>query len=136
LHSSVLSGKEGSRAEQDLKVRFPPSFRAFLKHFGAGLVFDYSILGLVEESGHWLDIVRANLLAPQTVPRFCLLFAYSGGDEAYHLDTSRRNFASECPVVALRPGGMRRPVADSFLDFLNKARDRMAQTPDAHKAQP
>ena len=111
------------RAEQELEITFPPSFRCFLKRFGGGLVFDYAILGLVEEPGHWLDIVHVNRLVPRHIPRQYVWFVYPRGDGAYYLDTSRRDARGECPVVVFGPNEECVPVADSFLDFLSQARE-------------
>jgi hypothetical protein len=111
-----------ARAEQDLGVTFPPSFRVFLRHFGAGFLWDCEILGLVEEPGHWLDIVQMNRWPPWDIPRHYVLFVYAGGDRGYYLDTSRRDAAGECPVVLCGPNRAGVQVADTFLDFLRKAR--------------
>lgn len=114
------------RAEQELGTTFPPSFRCFLKCFGGGFVFGYEILGLVEEPGHWLDIVHVNRLVPRHIPREYVRFVITPEDGAYYLDTGQRDALGECPVVGFGPGEECVPVADSFLDFLSKARDGLA----------
>ncbi len=123
LQGPVSDGRI-ARAEQELGVTFPPSFRVFLSHFGGGVVFDCEILGLVEEPEHWLDIVQMNCWPPRHIPRHYVLFLYAGGDVAYYLDTSRRDQTGECPVAVVGPDEECVVVADSFLDFLRKAKNR------------
>jgi hypothetical protein len=120
-----VAEKEIVRAEQKLGTTLPPSYRCFLRHFGGGFVFDYEILGLVQESGHWLDIVHVNCLVPRYIPREYVRFVYAPGNGDYYLDTSRRDALGECPVVIFNPSGEDVPIADSFLDFLGKAKDRL-----------
>ena len=120
-----VSDREIARAERALGVALPPSFRAFLSQFGGGFVFDYEILGLADEPGHWLDIVQMNHSPRPGVPRHCVLFLYAGGSCAYYLDTSRRDADGECPVVVFGLDAQGVPVADSFLDFLRMAKDRV-----------
>jgi SMI1-KNR4 cell-wall len=117
-----VSDAQISYAERELGVTLPPSFRTFLRHFGGGFVFDFDILGLVAEPGHWLDIVQMNRLAPRHIPRHCVLFLYAGRDRAYYLDTSRRDLQDECPVVLFASGEEGVVVADSFLDFLRQSK--------------
>jgi hypothetical protein len=114
------------RAEKELATTFPPSFRCFLRRFGGGFVFGYEILGVVEEPGHWLDIVVVNRLVPRYIPHRYVRFVITPGDGAYYLDTAQRDALDECPVVAFGPGDESVPVADSFLSFLSKAKDRLA----------
>jgi hypothetical protein len=110
-------------AERELGVTFPPSYRAFLMQFGAGFVFDYQFLGLAADQGHWLDIVEMNRAPRPSVPRHFIMFVYAGGNCAFYLDTSQRDARGEYAVAVFGPGEEGVPVADSFLDFLHKARD-------------
>jgi hypothetical protein len=114
------------RAEQELETTFPPSFRCFLRRFGGGFVFGYEILGVVEEPGHWLDIVHVNRSVPRCIPHTYVRFVITPREGAYYLDTAQRDAMGECPVVGFGAGKARVPVADSFLDFLCKARDGLA----------
>jgi hypothetical protein len=118
-----VSDRHIARAERELRVTFPPSFRAFLRQFGAGLVFGYEFLGLAEEPGHWLDIVQMNRMPRPGIPRHFIMFIYVSGNCAFYLDTSRRDALGECLVVIFGPDEEVIPVADSFLDFLHKAKD-------------
>ena len=72
------------------------------------------------------NIVHVNRLVPRHIPHQYVRFVITPGDGAYYLDTSRRDALGECPAVAFGPGEERMPVADSFLDFLGKARDGRA----------
>jgi hypothetical protein len=115
--------RQVARAERELRVTFPPSFRAFLRQFGGGFLFDYEFLGLAEEPGHWLDIVQMNRAPRPKIPRHFVMFIYAGGNCAFYLDTSQRDATGECKVVVFGPGEDGIPVADSFMDFLQKAKD-------------
>ena len=117
-----VEGRHIARAERELRVTFPPSFRAFLMQFGAGFLFDYEFLGLAAEPGHWLDIVQMNRTPRPGIPRHCVMFIYAGTC-VFCLDYSRRDALGECAVVVFGPGEDGIPVADSFLDFLHKAKD-------------
>jgi hypothetical protein len=64
-----------------------------------------------------------NRWPPWDIPRYCVLFIYAGGDRAYYLDTSQQDAAGECPVVLFGPSEEGVRIADSFLDFLRKAKD-------------
>jgi hypothetical protein len=112
-----------AHAEQELDVVFPPSFLAFLKQFGAGLLYDLDILGLAEEPGHWLDIVQMNRFPSPRLPRQCLLFIYAGGNRAFYFDTARRDANGEWAVVTFGPDGKTVRIADSFVAFLDMAKD-------------
>jgi hypothetical protein len=113
------------RAELALAARLPPSYRCFLRRFGGGFVFGYEILGVVQEPGHWLDIVHVNRWVPRYIPHTYVRFVITPADGAYYLATAQRDASGECPVVRFDHGGESVPVANSFLDFLSKARDRL-----------
>jgi hypothetical protein len=115
------------RAELALGAKLPASFRCFLRRFGGGFVFGYEILGVVEEPGHWLDIVHVNRSVPRYIPSTYVRFVITPGDGAFYLATDQHDPFGECPVVGFDHGGESVPVADSFLDFLSKARDGLVR---------
>jgi antitoxin YobK len=115
------------RAELALGAKLPASFRCFLNRFGGGFVFGCEILGVVEEPGHWLDIVHVNRLGPRYIPHTYVRFVITPGDGAYYLATVQRGPSGECPVVCFDHGEVSVTIADSFLDFLSKARDGLVR---------
>jgi len=109
-----------AKAEQELGVKFPRSYRIFLRQHGAGTLHHHDIYGLPSD-GLWGDIVRMNRIANRPVPRRYLKFTHEIGEYAYYLDTAQMSPECECPVVVFGPGDEGRTVADSFLDFLRKS---------------
>jgi len=96
------------KAEKYLKVKFPPSYRAFLKEFGAGSFGSTSIEGLHDAKWQgfrtdavWLtqDIRDGGGFADH------LIAVHQFGDgEVFCLDLSRSAKNGEAPVVAVTPG--------------------------------
>src|SRR5689334_2198597 len=84
-----IPDRQVAGAEQELGVTFPPSVLACLRQFGAGFMFDYQLLGLSADQGHWLEIVQMKRVPPDRVPRHFLMFIYAGGNCAFYLVTSR-----------------------------------------------
>jgi hypothetical protein len=70
-----------------------------------------------------LDIVQMNRAPRPGIPRHLVTFIYAGGDCAFYLDTSRCDALGEYAAVVFGPGEEGIPVADSFLDFLHKAKN-------------
>jgi hypothetical protein len=111
------------KAEQSLNLKFPPSYRRFLKEFGCGDIGGEEFYGLINEeftdstvpNGIWLTLnERKNIgLSKEFV------IIYSTGDGTYYaLDTSRTGNDGECPVVALTPDGQTiEDVAEDFGKF-------------------
>jgi hypothetical protein len=131
-------------AERELGTTFPPSYRVFLRHFGAANVGAYQIHGLPDPPQDdaipfWLDLVEAVRMTRSghhPMPHELLYLTNSGGDTWYYLDTSRRDAAGECPVVEFgsvaEQGAI---VAESFLAFLRRRdeedrRDRAERPPE------
>jgi hypothetical protein len=112
--------EEISAAEHMLGVEFPPSYRAFLLHFGSGKLHYYHILGIRPES-LWHDVVLANQLAvPRMASRYVRVID-TVGEYTFYLDTSRRDrLTGECPLVVFGPNVSGRMIAGSFLEFLQK----------------
>jgi hypothetical protein len=122
--SGSASDVEVSAAERELGIIFPKSYRAFLRHYGAGSTHYHEIFGLPRDR-LWGDVVMMNQLASSGVPKHYVKFTSEVGDLAYYLDTSRVDSEGECPVVVFGPGGEAEIVADSFIDFLRKASERL-----------
>ncbi|MCI0463090.1 MAG: SMI1/KNR4 family protein [Gemmataceae bacterium] len=120
LHfSGPVSPDEVAWAEQELGVTFPPSYRAFVLHFGSGRILHYRFLGVHSES-LWGDVVAVNHLAFPRLPRHLIRVAETLDEHSFHLDTSERDEDGECKVCAYGPGAVGRVVADTFLDLLRR----------------
>lgn len=116
---------EIATAEHDLGVVFPSTYRRFLRHFGAGNVLAFEIYGLPRDR-LWGDVVMMNHLAARSVPVPGHYVKFTEDDSrGFYFDTSLRNEAGECPVVAISKyrteNQQEERVASSFLDFLRKA---------------
>src|SRR5262249_6630333 len=118
-------------AERELGVRFPLSYRIFMRHFGAAwLNAPYEIAGLSPhratgpETPQWSHVIDATVsirrVARGHIPDAYVLISDDGGDYKFYLDTSRVDERGESPVLALGPGVDGREVAASFLEFVEK----------------
>ncbi|MBK9031525.1 MAG: SMI1/KNR4 family protein [Myxococcales bacterium] len=96
-------------AEQELGASFPPSYREFLRHYGAlGIPADLAVVhdfcGLADEPGG--DVVRSTLAARDTYQLADHLIVVGKGANAaewFCLDTGRAQDSGECPVVLFDP---------------------------------
>lgn len=106
-------------AEAALGVRLPPSFRAFLLSHNGGGVYDTSIYGVAAEDG--FDLVRLNLRAREDeVPDHLVAFAATISGDVFCFDTSRGD-RGESPVMVIDADeGKLVPIADDFLEWLEK----------------
>src|SRR5438067_1649509 len=99
-------------AEQDLGLTCPPSYRAFLRRFGAGFLFGYEIAGVPlerctdAEPPPWTHVVDDTLgyRRGAQLPEPYVVISSDGGDYWFLLDTSRVDAAGECPVLIWGPG--------------------------------
>ncbi len=112
------------RAETALGVRFPPSYRAFVREFGAGYIAGEEFYGITDENleegpipnGIWLTMTeRQDSDLPEA-----LVVVYSDGEGNYYaIDTSAQAESDENPVVLWVPGASEpddelEVVADDF----------------------
>ena len=124
-------------AEQVLGLKFPPTYRLFLKQFGCGSVAGFEVYGIVNDefeqssipNGIWLTL-RLRRLA-QAPPS--LVFVSDTGDGGYYaIDVSRTSPDGESPVIIWWPG-TNRPleecdvVANDFGQFLHDEVTRAIQ---------
>ena len=96
-------------AESALAVRFPPSYRAFLKELGAGSIRGREIYGILDGDYHnsavpdgiWLTLQeRQDSGLPES-----LVIVYGTGDGDYvAIDTSKQGTNGENPMVLWSPG--------------------------------
>lgn len=113
-------------AEQELKVRFPVAYRAFLERYGAAMGVGFEIAGLFESDNSkppmWKNIV---LVTKQTrralqgwLPDTLLPISSDGASLTFYIDA---NGKEACPVIAYGPGVDGLNVAESFEEFVVKA---------------
>lgn len=115
MNSSKFSNFQGSKeetlicaAEEYLAIKFPPTYRTFLKEFGAGGLGSFEIYGLVNDnfinSGIpdvvWLTAKwRKELRLPDH-----LIPVYGLGDGEYYCLDLKASNGAEAKVVAFVPG--------------------------------
>lgn len=109
-------------AEKVLNLRFPPTYRAFLKDFGCGDIAGFEVYGVISddfENSGIPDAVWITLKMRKSdgLPLSMVLIAES--DEGYYaIDCARDSANDEHPVIEYAPGGGSVPVADDFGCFL------------------
>lgn len=116
-----------ARAEAELGVSFPPSYRSFLASYGAAVCAGFWIAGLFEtdsdeEPPFWSHVVTSTMQLRRSARRLIsqsyVAISDDGGDHKFYLDTGRTDGHGECPVVVLGPGAPGVDVADDFLEFV------------------
>lgn len=111
-------------AEQRLGVRFPPSYRRFVEHYGCGGIGPEEFFGLTEPfiskcpntAWYTLEVRKYGL------PESMIVVQDAGGDIIYCIDTDQTRDDGEAPVIAWIPGlpiseQTLKPVAPTFADF-------------------
>lgn len=114
---------EISRAETDLGVVFPESYRRFLRDFGwAGVSGHFELFGLGPGVPRHLYVVgmtrseRSDFMPP--TPHHLIPVLNDGGGNLYCLDTARDN-GEDCPVVRQdHESGELSEVSSSFISWL------------------
>lgn len=120
-----------AQAESALGVTFPPSYRLFLTHWGAGTAGRYEVSGInappsdPNEPPRWPSVVQDTLLLRRAsrgdIPNHFLPISADGGDYQFFLDTADCDSTGECSVRVLGPGRDGEIVARTFLEFLELA---------------
>jgi len=117
------------QAEQELGVKFPPSYRAYLRYLGAARLLGYDFDGLPDNSMFtgdnpdtpcFLNVVEHTSLFREEVSYFTDTMVYltdNGGPVFFCLDTSVLADDDEAAVFAYF-FGKRIFVAPSFIDFI------------------
>lgn len=122
-----------ARAEETLDLRFPPSYRAFVRDLGAGDIGGHEFFGVIDDqfessavpNGIWLTLQERK---DSDLPRSLVLVSATGDGSYYALDVNseRASAQEESPVVAWTPG-LSTPdqepevVASSFGEFFRRA---------------
>ena len=119
-------------AERSLGIRFPLSYRLFLREFGAAwLTPPYEAAGLPPtrhtgtEPPLWPHVVDVTAMVRRAsrgrIPAGYVPVSGDGSDYTLYLDTGCADQRGECPVVAVGPGLDGVVVAPSFLEFVEWA---------------
>jgi len=113
-----------SVAEEELGLRFPPSYRQFLLEYGCGDIRGTEIYGVIDnefEDGGIPDAIWFTLELRKSVglDEQYVVVAEQGDGSFYAIDTSEADEEGECPVVQLSVGGSRlETLHPSFGAFL------------------
>ena len=97
------------KAEQVLGIKYPPSYRMFLKQLGCGSIAGQEFYGLVDENfnksgipdGVWLTL---NERISSNLPENLIIISSAGDGMDFVLDSDQPNSNNEYPVVAWIPG--------------------------------
>jgi antitoxin YobK len=121
-HASPASEEAIEAAERELGVRFPLSYRAFLRRFGTGSLNGFQIFGIPGDR-LWGDVVMMNQLASRHTSVRYVRFMEDVGDYIYCLDTGRIDDSGECPVLIFGPMVSGKVVAPSFPEFVRLVKE-------------
>jgi len=123
---------DAAEREMGLPRPLPPTYRTFLRYFGAAFCNGHQIAGLPDtrNSGpnvpFWDNVIDASQSSWRGpgkgygVDRHLISLTSNEGSISYYLDTSVQDADGECPVIALGPGYPGVVVGANFLDFLRK----------------
>ncbi|CAG9001018.1 MAG: hypothetical protein CENE_03026 [Candidatus Celerinatantimonas neptuna] len=111
------------KAELALNLKFPPSYRIFLKTLGCGDIEGLEFYGLIDgnfESSSvpnaiWLTLYERKASA---LPDHLVLIYGVDDGTFYAVDTKITGLNGENPIVRYRADGVTEKVADSFGSFL------------------
>jgi len=98
-----------SDAERALGVEFPPTYRSFVRRFGAGDLFGEEIYGVIDgdfdrpavPNGTWITHKRRE---ESGLPEGMIVVAALGEGSDVVLDTAARGQDGEAPVLVWTPG--------------------------------
>jgi hypothetical protein len=126
---SGVSEPDIKYAEELVGLRFPPSYRSWLRQYGVGFFETYELNGVFprELRGDDLPLVgdvavtnQNNRHRPYWNPGWLELLNFEG-DEIYFLDTTKLDYEGEAPVMLIEVGQERPELyARDFFDFLRK----------------
>jgi hypothetical protein len=131
-HPGPVAEADIAAVEQELGVRFPTSYRVFLKHFGAvWLPSSFEVAGLGPGRctdptpplwEHVIDVTAQMRRASRGfIPNAYIRFSSDGRDYAFYFDTANVDANEESPVVVLGPGRDALITAHSFVEFVERA---------------
>jgi len=123
---------DAAEREMCLTRPLPPTYRIFLRYFGAAICNGHEIAGLSDARNDgsqipsWINVIDASEASwggpvkGYGIDRHLIYLTDNSGSIAYYLDTSATGPDGECPVIALGPGYPGVVVGANFLDFLRK----------------
>lgn len=119
-----MSEERVTRAEQQLRLRFPPSYRRFLRAFGSGGVGPEEFFGLTRTDGAGIPNAIWYTLDQRKdgLPESMIVVGASGYGTLYCLNITQEDPEGEAPVVEWDPGLPSEkqsllPIASSFAEF-------------------
>jgi hypothetical protein len=127
-HFGPIANERVEEAEKALGIRFPESYKEFLRQFGAAwLRAPIEIAGLPDKpaSGDtplFSDVVAVN--RGRRGQSAHVKISDDGSEYSFYLDTSAFDAHGECCVRILGPGRENLEVASSFVEFVEKVARR------------
>ncbi|MBN2843094.1 MAG: SMI1/KNR4 family protein [Sedimentisphaerales bacterium] len=110
-------------AEKTLNLKFPPTYKRFLKEFGCGDIYGEEFYGIINEefvnsgvpNGIWLTLNERHNIGLSSE----LVIVHTSGDGTYHaIDTSKVGDSGENPIVLLSPNGEKiKDISEDFGKF-------------------
>jgi len=125
FNSGPVNDTSIADAESKLGLLFPPSYRTFLRRYGASFGQGFEMYGLPPESSadkapQWSNVVKTTLrLRPDSLPQDSVEISHDGVEHGYFLRCSRTDTRYEGPVIEWGPdnnGG--KEVCSDFLEFV------------------
>lgn len=127
LHGEPVPEELISEAENKLGLIFPPSYRLFLKIYGAAALKGGPAIAGIQyppkmddnEPPSWSSVVQDTLMyRPNCAPENSIAISCDGMDMTYHLICSQSDPNYEGYIIEWGPGSdYKTPFATSFLDF-------------------
>ncbi|ASA58318.1 hypothetical protein BSQ33_19640 [Vibrio gazogenes] len=111
------------KAESALNLKFPPSYRVFLKTLGCGDIEGLEFYGLIDDNFESSSVPNAIWLtlherkASGLPDHLVLIYGLDDGT-LYAVDTKTTGLDGENPIVRYGADGVAEKVADSFGSFL------------------
>jgi antitoxin YobK len=128
------------KAENVLGLKFPKSYRDFVKRYGAGSFRSEEILGVIDDNfehstipdGIWLTL---DFRHSANLPCDKLVFYFDGGEEYFCLDFGKLNEENEPAVVGFVPNvdeinPIFEFISNDFGDFLLEIVQRELEKPE------
>lgn len=125
FNSGPVSDASIDDAERELGLRFPASYRTYLRRYGASFGSGFEIHGLPPKPAddippQWSDVVASTMrLRPSSLPQDSVEISHDGMDHGYFLQCSPTDARYEGPVIEWGPdhdGG--KEVCSDFLEFV------------------
>ncbi len=107
------------KAEEALGLKFPPTYRLFLKDFGCAGIARFEVYGIIDEDftmpGNvvWFTLNQRKMGAPHNY----IVIGSTGYGPIYVLDASHPNGEGEYPVMLWMPGLPEDPAEKINADF-------------------